>query len=52
MAQEKDLNRCKTCNCPCHCSKEEHSDMYGPCSCSECICDFPTNSGEECLSCQ
>jgi hypothetical protein len=31
--------KCKNCNCNCHCSLEEHSDMYGVCSCQACACD-------------
>ena len=31
--------KCKDCNCDCHCSLQEHSDMYGVCSCTTCSCD-------------
>ena len=45
-------NRCKKCNCKCHCNEELHADVYGLCPCPECICKNPKNDGEECLSCQ
>ena len=32
------MTKCKNCGCNCHCSLEEHSDMYGVCSCSACMC--------------
>jgi len=32
------MNKCINCNCDCHCSLQEHSDMYGVCSCSACMC--------------
>ena len=31
--------RCKTCNCLCHCSVVNHSDMLGICPCQMCKCD-------------
>ena len=40
------MNKCKNCNCDCHCSLKEHSDMYGVCSCNNCDCR------EECEACQ
>ena len=49
---KKSQNRCEHCNCLCHCTVKEHSDLYGICSCKECKCDDPKNVGEECLSCQ
>jgi len=49
---KKSQNRCEHCNCLCHCTVKEHSDLYGICSCKECKCDDPKNAGEECLSCQ
>jgi len=30
------MNKCKNCNCGCHCSVKEHGDMYGLCSCLTC----------------
>ena len=45
-------NRCKKCNCKCHCNEALHADVYGMCPCPECICKNPKNDGEECLSCQ
>jgi len=50
--EDKAQNRCKNCNCLCHCSKDAHSDLYGSCSCADCACNDPKNDGEECLSCQ
>jgi hypothetical protein len=50
--EDKAQNRCKDCNCLCHCSKQGHEDLYGPCTCKECVCNDPKNDGEECLSCQ
>ena len=38
-------NKCKDCNCDCHCSVMEHSDLYGVCSCTRC-------EHEECEACQ
>ena len=32
-------NRCKSCNCLCHCSVLNHSDMLGICPCQMCKCD-------------
>ena len=40
-------NKCKDCNCDCHCSVMEHSDLYGVCSCTRCEHDM-----EECEVCQ
>ena len=45
-------NRCKKCNCKCHCNEELHADVYGMCPCDDCVCKNPKNDGEECLSCQ
>ena len=33
-------------NCNCHCSTQEHSDLYGVCPCTNCDC------AEECEVCQ
>jgi len=44
-------NRCKKCNCKCHCNEELHADVYGLCPCDDCVCKNPKNDGE-CLSCQ
>ena len=52
MDIEKNINRCKQCNCKCHCKQEMHADVYGPCTCDTCQCEAPVNEGEECLSCQ
>ena len=52
MDIEENVNRCKKCQCRCHCKDELHSDVYGLCACGECKCNNPTNEGEECLSCQ
>ena len=32
-------NRCKSCNCQCHCSVLNHSVMLGICPCQMCKCD-------------
>ena len=40
-------NKCKHCNCGCHCNVKEHGDMYGLCSCLTCEHDM-----EECEACQ
>ena len=40
------MSKCKNCNCDCHCSLKEHSDLYGVCSCNNCDCK------EECEACQ
>ena len=47
-------NKCKNCNCICHCSLEELSDMYGVCSCTACACSNETVVDEtnECETCQ
>ena len=37
-------NRCKKCNCKCHCNEELHADVYGMCPCSDCKCDNPKNN--------
>ena len=42
-------NRCKKCNCKCHCNEELHADVYGMCPCDDCVCKNPKNDGEECL---
>jgi hypothetical protein len=36
------MSKCKNCNCICHCSLKEHSDMYGVCSCTACSCGGDT----------
>ena len=48
------INKCKNCNCDCHCSLKEHSDLYGVCSCSDCKCDKSAvvDSNEDCEACQ
>jgi len=57
------MSKCKNCNCICHCSLEEHSDMYGVCPCTACSCSSNTienatdaglviDSTEDCESCQ
>ena len=48
------INKCKNCNCDCHCSLQEHSDMYEVCSCSNCKCDksVVVDSNNECEVCQ
>ena len=53
------MSKCKNCNCVCHCSLKEHSDMYGVCSCTACACSDETvvnetivNDTDECESCQ
>ena len=46
-------NKCKDCNCDCHCFVKEHSDMDGVCSCQKCMCkSVAPLSDEECESCQ
>ena len=47
--------KCKNCGCNCHCSLDEHSDMYGVCSCSACMCDkkeVVVDDTGECETCQ
>ena len=48
------INKCENCNCGCHCSLQEHSDMYGVCSCTDCKCDKSVvgDSINECEACQ
>jgi len=46
------MDTCKKCDCNCHCTTKEHSDVYGECPCKDCKCQNPKNEGEECLSCQ
>ena len=48
------MSRCKNCNCICHCSLEEHSDMYGVCSCTSCACSKETiiDNTNECEACE
>ena len=49
-------NRCKKCNCKCHCSKELHADVYGMCTCEKCTCGHKkeevVDDTQECESCQ
>ena len=47
--------RCKNCNCVCHCSTEEHTDMLGMCPCQMCKCDskgVTVDETGECETCQ
>ena len=46
--------KCKNCGCNCHCSVSGHSDMYGVCSCSACLCDKGVVQDDtgECETCQ
>ena len=46
--------KCKNCGCDCHCSLQEHSDMYGVCSCLACLCDkgLVLDDTGECETCQ
>ena len=47
--------KCKNCGCNCHCSLEEHSDIYGVCSCSACMCNkegVVVDDTGECETCQ
>ena len=48
------MSKCKNCNCICHCSLKEHSDMYGVCSCIVCACSGETvvDDTNECEACQ
>ena len=48
------INKCKKCNCDCHCSLQEHSDLYGICACEKCNCDksVVVDSKNECEACQ
>ena len=52
MVQQE--NKCKNCNCICHCSLKEHSDMYGVCSCTACTCSSETivDNTKECEACE
>ena len=48
-------NRCKSCNCQCHCSVVSHSDMLGICPCQACKCDskgVTIDETKECETCQ
>ena len=49
-----DAVKCNNCGCNCHCSLEEHSDMYGVCSCQACACDKGVVQDDtgECETCQ
>jgi hypothetical protein len=49
---KKNINKCKKCQCKCHCKQDLHADVYGICTCGDCKCSNPVNDGEECLSCQ
>ena len=46
--------KCNNCGCDCHCSLQEHSDMYGVCSCTACSCDkgLVQDDTGECETCQ
>ena len=47
--------RCKSCNCLCHCSVLDHSDMLGICPCQMCNCDskgVTVDETKECETCQ
>ena len=47
--------RCKNCNCLCHCSLQNHSDMLGICPCQSCNCGSQghiVDSTNECETCQ
>ena len=48
------INKCKKCNCDCHCNLQEHSDLYGVCSCTGRKFDqsVVVDSNEECEVCQ
>ena len=51
------MSKCKNCNCICHCSLEEHSDMYGVCPCTACACSndnggIVVDDTGECETCQ
>ena len=48
-------SRCKSCNCLCHCSVVNHSDMLGICPCQMCKCDskgVTVDDRGECETCQ
>jgi len=48
-------SRCKTCNCLCHCSVVNHSDMLGICPCQMCNCGskgVTVDETKECETCQ
>jgi len=49
-----EINRCVNCNCECHCTLQEHSDMLGVCPCPACMCtkDVVVDSSDECETCQ
>lgn len=49
---KKNINKCKKCQCKCHCKQDLHADVYGICTCGDFKCSNPVNDGEECLSCQ
>ena len=60
------MNKCKNCNCVCHCNVSGHSDNKGVCACGQCSCKqgkaedstYENNGGVviddtgECESCQ
>ena len=50
------MTKCKDCNCDCHCSKKEHGDIYGACTCMKCDCKESSgvvvDETNECESCQ
>ena len=48
------MTKCTNCNCTCHCGIEEHSDMYGVCSCTACSCgsEEVIDDTGDCESCQ
>ena len=50
------MSNCKNCNCDCHCSKKEHGDVYGACTCVNCGCNKEdttvVDDTGECEACQ
>ena len=50
------MSNCKSCNCDCHCSKKEHGDVYGACTCMNCACNKESTAvvddTGECQACQ
>jgi hypothetical protein len=33
---KKNINKCKKCQCKCHCKQDLHADVYGICTCGDC----------------